>query len=549
MKKVLYLIIAIFALYGCSKEFLEKTPTTSLVIENFYQTPDDAKQAVTAIYNNLLVDDWWSYYIASEIASDNCAGGAGSGDGGGFQRWDRGIQWPGNSANQEAWNLRYGGIFRANVYLENEALIDWEGKETLRMQYQSEARFLRGYFHFYLARMLGEIPYLDHTILPGEPIPGRTPAEELYSYIIDDFIFCAENGLDDPYASMSPENWGRATKWAAEAMIARAYLYYSGYYNDESVGELTAANVQTYIDDVVTGSGHALVPEFASLWRVPAYSELGGDTSIAADAGEVNPECVWSIRYDISGNPFQWFARMIGPRNVNIDPYGQGWGGMPVMPTLWNLYDDADKRKRASILSWDEAYAEDTIYFYDWSSASVTQAQYTGYNCKKNEIASVGGIPECGSLWQQNAFEDYMVIRYADVLLMAAELHLLTGSGTSPASLVNQVRERAFGDASHNLGSVTLDDIFLERRLELAFEGSRWEDIKRSCKGNFDILAELITYNDENDGGVDYSNTADVFSLDVDGQLWAEKKGLFQIPPAQIDLMEGAIEQNPGYTE
>jgi starch-binding outer membrane protein, SusD/RagB family len=545
MKKIL-IIISLLVLAGCSKDFLDKYPTTSLVIENFYKTPDDGKQALTAIYNTLMNDDWWSYYIASECASDNCAGGAGSGDGGGYQRWDRGIQWPGNGANQEAWNTFYGGLFRANVYLEYESRIDWTGQETLQKQYQAEARFLRAYFHFYLARMFGEVPALDHTLLPDEALPGRTPAEELYSFIIEDLKFCAENGLSAKYGAMDMGNWGRATKWAAEALIGRVYLYYSGYYNDATLGDMTAADAQTFIDDVVDNSGHELVPEFASLWRVPTISEL--DT-ISNYAGEENSECIWSIRFDLSGNPFQWFARMIGPRNVNIDPYGNGWGGMTVLPTLWNLYDDSDKRKRASILSWDEAYAEDTIYFYDWSSTTITQAQYTGFNCKKNEIVSLNGAPECGGTWQQNAFEDYMVIRFADVLLMAAELHLITGTGTSPDDLVNRVRERAFGDALHNLSGVTRDQIFLERRLELAFEGTRWDDIKRYCKGDFSIMAEMLNYTDDNDGGEDYSQTADAFSLDVDGQNWADKQGLFQIPPIQLDLMDSVIQQNPGYTE
>jgi hypothetical protein len=209
------------------------------------------------------------------------------------------------------------------------------------------------------------------------------------------------------------------------------------------------------------------------------------------------------------------------------------------MPTLWNLYEAGDKRKTATVLSWD-----DEGLVYNWSGAG--QGQYTGYNMKKYDIASVHGVPENGTSWQQNGFEDYVIIRYADVLLMAAELHLNTGDAGLATQYVNLVRERAFGDATHDLGSVTSDNIMLERRLELAGEGLRFSDILRSCKGDFSKMVPVLNYADNTDGG-DFSDGADVVSLDVNGQFWADKKGLFQIPSTELDLMKGAIEQNPGY--
>ncbi len=196
-------------------------------------------------------------------------------------------------------------------------------------------------------------------------------------------------------------------------------------------------------------------------------------------------------------------------------------------------------RKTAIILSWD-----DEGLVYDWETNA--QAQYTGYNCKKYEIVSIDGVPEASPDWQINAFEDFMVIRFADVLLMAAELELNAGNSGTALDYVNRVRERAFGDNSHNYSSLTIDDIFQERKLELAFEGIRYWDILRSCKGDFSKLADILTYVDENDGG-DFSQTSDVVSLDVDGNNFVATKGLFQIPQNEIDLMEGIIEQNPGY--
>ena len=537
MKKILSLLILLASIFGCSEDFLNRYPTTSMVVENFYKTPEDATQALVSVYNMNLRENWWSSYYMSESASDNCAGGAGSGDGGGYQRWDRGLEWPDANANQSPWSVYFGAIFRANVYLENEGLIDWTGKEALRIQYQAEARFLRAYFHFYLTRLFGEIPALPRTLAPDET-PGKTPAEELYAFMIEDLEFCVQNGLQPNYDNMDPADWGRITKWTAEAMIARVYLFYSGYYNDPTIEDFTAEMARDYIEDVIANSGHALVPEYASLWCVPTISVLG---DMSHYAGEENREVVWAIRYERSGNPYEGFHRMHGPRySTSIDPYGRGWGAIPVLPSFWNAYEAGDKRKTATILSW-----EDEGLTYD--PAPNSQAQFTGYHPKKYELVSVGGQVDVSD-FQKDGYEDFMIIRYADVLLMGAELQLITGGSVSTAlTYFNKVRERAFGDATHNYTSLTVDDILKERRFELACEGLRYFDILRSCKGDFSKLVPILTYIDDTDGG-DYSQTADVNSLDVDGNNFVPTKGLFQIPQNEIDLMLGAIEQNAGYT-
>jgi hypothetical protein len=554
MKKlILFIIIVLFAV-GCKKEFVDKFPTQSTVVETYYKTPKDANQALTSVYDMLLQDDWWSSILMSECASDDCSGGAGNTDGGGYTRWDRGLQQPEATANQVLWQIYYGAIYRANVYLEREQKIDWTGKETLRVQYQAEARFLRAYFHFYLARLFGEVPFLDHTPLPTE-FPARTPAANLYASIVDDLNFCVAHGLSDSYGAMDPLNWGRATKWSAEAMLGRVFLFYTGYYNQTDLKgtstakvavNFTVANARDAIDDVINSSGHALVDTFAKLWRVPCVSVLG---SIKHYAQEINPEVVWSVRF-VPGRGVNTFQRMVGPRYTNAGPYGQGWGGMTVMPTLWSAYDPADTRRKATILSWD--YEK-----YTYKYIVNTQANYTGYNSKKYENLAVGGSPEASAFgdWQTNNSEDYMVIRFADVLLMGAELHFNTGDQGTALTDINKVRARAYnGNVTHNFTSLTIDSIFKERRLELACEGLRYFDMLRYCKGDFSKLADLnspvcLTYTDPNDAA-NFSadaNSSETLYLNVDGNNFVATKGLFQLPQVELDLMKGAIKQNPGY--
>ncbi len=541
MKKILILAIISFSVLACNKDFVDRLPTTSSVVENFYRTPSDGFEALTAAYNVLTYDDYWSSFIISEIASDDCTGGAGTGDGGSYQAYDRALPQPGINATQNAWVVYYGAIFRANVYLQNESKINWKGDIALEQQYKAEARFLRAYEHFYLARLYGEIPYLDHPLAPGE-IPARTPAALLYSSIIADLQYCVQYGLSAPYGSMNPNNWNHATKWAAESMIARVFLYYTGYYNQSDINGFTATDARTMIDDVINNSGHALVDTFAKLWRVPCVSVLG---NISHYIGERNPEVVWSISAAPNNSNYgsNNIQRMIGPRGTNIDPYGQGWGGMPVLPSLWTAYDSTDSRRKATILNWK---AEGLTYQY----TAQQQAQYTGYNSKKYELLSVAQTPEDQSFgdWQTNGLEDLMIIRYSDVLLMGAELYDITGgSNAIETSYVNKVRERAYGDNSHDYASVDLTKIQNERKLELACEGIRYWDILRSCKGDFSKLVGLLTYTDPATNGAEASSTSDVTSLDVDGNNFAIKKGLFQIPPTELDLMKGIITQNPGY--
>ncbi|HPR59317.1 MAG TPA: RagB/SusD family nutrient uptake outer membrane protein, partial [Prolixibacteraceae bacterium] len=205
-------------------------------------------------------------------------------------------------------------------------------------------------------------------------------------------------------------------------------------------------------------------------------------------------------------------------------------------------FNNDDKRKKATILSWD-----DEGLTYNWETQQ--QAQYTGYSLKKYEILSIDGSPEPKPDWQTMADEDYIVLRYADVLLMAAELRsLVNGEGDAQAvTYLNRVRERAFGNSNYNYSNASINNILNERKFELAGEEIRYWDIMRSCKGDFSKLTTMLTYVDDNDGG-DYSNSADTQSLDVDGSNFEKTKGLFQIPQNELDLMRGVFEQNPGYS-
>ncbi len=532
MKKILIIIIIALSFVRCSEDFIDRTPTTKKVIASFYETEEDLQQGLVAVYNVLLWPDWDNFNLISEIASDNCFGGGGKTDDDGFSRWDRFQPRLEDNANEGPWKQGYTGVCRANVLLENMDKVDWENDTTMKVQIQAEARFLRAYYYFYMTKMFGEIPLITRTVKPGENFP-RAPAEDIYSFIMNDLKYAADNLPDVTYTDSEQ---GRVTKWAAEAYLGKVFLFYTGYYNQTSVGSvITKQETTNYIDDLINNSGHTLVDTFAMLWRASSYSL--GHTYV----GEGNPESVFAIKYHLvnlanTEHGGGYWYRMIGPRQTPAPPYGHGWGFGTVNPGLWNAYNAADSRRSATIIDW----AGEGLT-YDNSD----QRQFTGYNWKKN-------IPRCftpgqneaedagSNDWQWDNDEDFQDVRFADVLLIGAELHL---GDPLAAIYLNRVRRRAYlvTDDSYDIASPTLQDIMNERRLELALEGKRYWDLLRQCGTSFDVLIQAVGNDDPAHSSIDLE------SFDIDGNRAAEVKGLFQIPPSEIRLMNDIIEQNQGF--
>jgi len=517
---------SLFVLGGCSEDFITNTPYTQQVEENFYKTPQDGFKGLVAVYDVLQREGYGGWLLTSEIASDNCYGGFGTADNTVVLDWDRFQFVADKEMNDPVWETCYIGIYRANILLENMDRIDWGSNTALKTQYEAEARFLRAHFHFELARMFGDVVALDHTLTAAQFNSPRSTKEETYALIANDFKFAIENLGSENYSQPSNANYGRITKWAAEAYMAKAFLFYTDYYKTADLaGVVTKDQATEYINDVVNNSGHGLVSDFSSLWVAAAASQA------KTYVGEGNTEMVFAIRYNSSGNA-NWnlhegnrFQVNIAPRGGNIGPYAQGWGGAPVTPALYEAYDDADTRRDATIIN----FAEEKL---DFDAEARGQRQYTGYAWKKfcpiTNAAGESVVVAGGGDFQIDNYEDYPVIRFADVLLMAAELNL-TSSASFAQVCLDKVRARAFGDDIHTV-AVTKASIMNERRLELALEGQRY----------FDLIRE----------GLDVAKTAiDASSMSggYETSFRPETLGFFALPQSQILLSNGSITQNPGW--
>lgn len=527
--KIYITVMGLLFFTSCGENFLDSEPYTQLTDVNFYKNPQEASAAVVGAYDGLqyMYSSAFSMVVASEIFSDDAFGGGGKSDGYGTQLLDEFDQTrsPGDrDILIDNWGNYYKGIYRCNVVLQNLDRVPWGDQEALRNQLTAELKFLRAIAYFDLVRLFGNV------VLQTEPSAENLPqsnSDDVYKQIAEDLVFAIENLPATPYASQAASDHGRATKWAAEALLARVFLYYTGRYQQtDLVGVTNKQQVLVYLEDLIQNSGHALVPDFASLF--PAASMSEGFTY----AGERNPENVFNVKFtftsnyngDLDGN--HWMV-MMGIRGGNYPPYGLGWGAATVNPALWDAYSDSDTRKTSTIVSVAEE-----VEGYDNSD----QREFTGYYNKKYTPMS----DEDGSLAEQlggvnfmiGQYQDYVMIRYSDVLLMAAEL-----GSPKAQDYFDAVRQRAYKDSFEPL-TVNQTNIMNERRLEFAFEGIRYWDLLRQ---GVDVAADAIAVSATVvNGGV-------VTSKEISASRIQATQGLQQIPNNQITLSDGVLKQNEGW--
>lgn len=519
----LFALSSLLVLGSCSEDFLENEPYTDKVTENFYKTPSDAFEGLVAVYDVLQREAYGTQLIVSEQASDNCFGGFGIADPTVDLQWDRFQYTTDKDMNALTWTNSYLGIYRANVLLENLDKVNWGSNTALKTRYEAEARFLRAHFHFQAAKMFGDIVPLDHTVTTSEfELPRQAP-EVTYALIANDLKFAADNLGPENYSQAGNANYGRITKWAAEAYLARTFLFYTGAYSKADLaGVVTKAQAVTYINDAVNNSGHGLVADFANLWLAASFENF---------AGEDNTEMVWAVRFNGSGKG-NWdlhegnrFQVNIAPRGGSIGKYATGWGGATVNPKLVQAYESGDSRKAASFIDYDGEGL-------NFDPQAREQRQYTGYSWKKycpiTNAAGTAVVEANGGNFQIDNYQDYAIIRFADVLLMAAELNL-EGNAALAQEDLDRVRDRAFKSTTHRI-PVTKAVIMEERRLELALEGLRYFDLIR--QGMPAMKAAI----DNTTGDSQFAVT-----------FRSETLGWFPLPQSQIVLSNGTIQQNPGW--
>ncbi len=539
---------------SCAESFLDVESKTESTTGTFYKTERDAYRALIGCY-----DGWrqttsassTSFYIGSELQGYECFGGTGNGDGRNYAAMDRFdlSQSPGDlNLYDTDWKNYYAGVYRCNEFISREEQILWEAENSMRGTYMGETRAIRALLYFDMVRLWGDIPLFLEPVNENRP---ASPAADVFTAIFDDLKYAIENIPADAYPKANAaSNDGHITKYAAEALLARAYLFYTGYYGTEPTN-VTKAEALAAVEDVIASGEYSLIPEYKNLWPAAAAKVVefveGGNIAelLGTYAGDGNAETVLAMKFtsstDYNGNnDGNSWMRMIGMRSLNFAPYGKAWGGLTVNPEFVAEFGNGDTRRTASIIDME---GEGITKSADWNASYVDQREYTGYTVKKySPLCYADGTSaskEDGSGdFQTSQHQDYVIMRYADVLLMAAEL------GSSNAqSYFNQVRQRAYtseGELSSFYTEVaaTKENIMQERKLEFAFESINYWDVLRQ---GIDKAAELLALE------------ADVMSGGVEDKviITADRikatKGLSQIPTNQITLSDGVLKQNPGW--
>src|SRR5690554_2620621 len=560
MKNIFYLIIALVLFNGC-EDFLDTEALTQKDTTNFPQNEEDVEKILIGAYNSLNVavaDPQCTYFYAAELASDDRFGGGGENDKL-MQAWDKLMNYS-VDASKPFWKARYQGIFRANNVINFIETVELEGEAIARKK--GEALFLRALFYHELAEMYGDVPL--HTTTQPENI-ARTPVDEVYAQIASDLKEAIEVLGDAKYGEVES---GKGSKWAAEALMARVFLFYTGFYDKASLplvdgGAVSKAEVVAMLDDCINNSGHGLLGDFRNLWsytnthtKWDQVSGNGVDGEPLKWAGDGNKESVFAIKFSnfadwsttigYSNQYMLHFSLRGGQPYANTFPFGQGWGAGPVNPQLvidWQTQEPNDEiRRNGSVVNlhslpdykfggWND-FMEETDY---WQIKSVHVTAKTGVDSDGNDTyASSFSVLEFGATdnFQLDGVTELTLIRFSDVVLMHSEL-------TETADGINQVRARVDLPAV----SYTLDNLKNERRFELAFEGRRWADIRRW--GDAPVL--LAQQEGQPIYRASNPTTMRAFGGGYKARYEATNGGFFPIPESEIALSNGLLVQTPGY--
>ena len=538
--------LSAFAVTSCS---LDTESMTQQNDETAYRNLEAAELALVGCYDGwqrTISSEDVGIFMLAEFVSDQAHGGLGLSDAknnNAIDQFDLSVAPSYNNLFNADWTNYYNAIFRCNKIIANEDVTDW-GTEADKGRVTGQARALRAILYFDLARMFGDVPLLTG---PSKENIARTPAAEVYKVIFNDLKYAAANIPADAFPLSAREsNDGHITKYAAEALLARAYLYYTGYYGTENEA-CTKQEAIDALNDVIQNGGYELEPDYADLF-MPACTKAVGDTYAWETTykgkyyndgwkSDISKEVILNLKFgstsdydgNADGNVFQVY---LGPRNVCATSVyiASGWGACPVTKAFVDKYKD-DPRFSTCVWSCDEAgFKADLNDTYE----------YTGYYTRKyapmcfadgtrQEVGFNLGIAHMNLTY----YQDWTVMRYADVLLMHSEL-------TETADGLNQVHRRTYPGETL---AYSIENIRNERAIEFAFEGLHYWDLMRYEKDGAYAGRAIAAAQDGApvlNGGMEATTRFDVNNFTA-------KKGLMQIPNTQITLSGGVLTQNEGW--
>jgi len=528
-KLILLILLLSFPFIRCEEKLDEFGPLGNLDAATFYNTETDFEAASLAPYSTLLNlyydQNGRGWFQVMLFPSDDVRNNRGNNDREQFN-------WlPTDGEISYLWDEVYKGIMRANVVLDRLPEADGFNNPDNKARFEAEAKFMRAYFNFILARTFGNPPIVKELVqdVSSTNIPSSEPGE-IWNFIIEDLEF-AKNNLP---GSWSGNNVGRATSWAAKAFLGKVYLYRAQWDNNNSFYDQAISE----LSDVVDNGPFMLVDDFGNNFRIATENNAESVFEIQFSRGDFNP---WLS----TDNSSQIGAATTGRKIFTAascdegecapGANSRGYGQVHVTQPLQEEFEPNDPRRPLSIFLDGDIYSDQGEPFSSsWSITGSTPAKYIK--------------PFENSGFPNNVFtNNERIIRYSDVLLMLAEAQLLgPGNVSRAAELINMVRERARNNwelysedpRPDNLlpdvpSDLSVDEMFdalmHERRVELAMEVHRYDDLVRWHRGG---LINIPT-------DIDFGNT-------LANQNWEEKHLLRPIPQGELDLNSN-LDQNEGY--
>lgn len=455
---------AILAVTACNKSFLDVELIGDTSLEtNYYKNPAEAFAGLVSVYDPLGteaggIDNTYANRLGPlNSASDDCfAGGGSATDMDTWQAWNKYTLDAAKGPQGAFWSRNYTGVYRANLLLTKLDKVPGLAASD-KARYIAESKFLRAYYYFYLVRLFRNIPLFT------EPIPTadifnlkQAPPEEVYKQIEKDL----NEAIPDLPATV-PKNTegGRVTRGAGKALLGKVILF-----QNNTSRMIEAANLFEDVNKVGNAYGYSLLPRFGDIFRPD---------------NKFHSEAIFEIVHTSVGNG-SWGSwpgfegnvavQMFGPRGYTGPVYLSGWGFNPVTTNLVNALKgdprypftvaNIDSMKTAGGVSYEAGY------------------QNTGYFIQKYAPLQAWKSSGTGN-YELNFPNDEIEMRLADTYLMEAEALVIGGGDLNKAAFyLNAVRARV----GLSPVAATLDNIYNERRLELATEGHRWFDLVRTGK-------------------------------------------------------------------
>lgn len=513
MKRYIIILVAVTCLSAGCKKFLDQPILGRQNTDNYFKTEADCQAAIIACYFGTHSDQWYqldrSQMMGDALSDDAFKGNSIPGDQSLFgdiarYHFDATNEWFGYR-----WTYLWKGIGNCNFAIQG--ITSSTINETLKQQLIAEAKFLRAYCYFELVKSFGGVPLVTNVPDPQAVISvPRSTKDQCFAQIVKDLSEAA--AVLPERAALSADQIGRATKGAANAYLAKAYLYTENW-----------AQAQKYADLVITSGQYSLEPSFSNVWSVRNKNGV---------------ESIFEFQY----NADQTFNLGTALTTLTRSRADGGWG----FDTPSSHLEQAFLKENDPRLKWTIIKQGDNV------GAPTANFDYSHYDTKLSENES-GRISRKFYLAPadrpaselSHAPLNMIQMRYADLLLIDAEAAYHNGNESVALTSLNLVRERANrlnpGSVLPRASSGTqlLNDIWLERRLELAMEGHRYYDLVRQHR-LVQVIKDFYTYN--NSTSTDPYDKGNPKGADV-----AEKHNLFPIPQQDIDLSKGVLTQNPGF--